>query len=316
MKHIKYLTAFSVVGIFVTSALPANAIATFNSISVSTPSGSNDTSNPYTDDVLVDTLNFSDATFEANGSNGNSFRSVQRLKVTGDRSQTNAEWGINDDGNDGNDTPFAKAGFAGESQETTDSKIQDATLLEAFNSRSLSEMADGEDQGNFGYKMIFENGLTDDNDNPDDVPEIILFERGLNDEFNIQLITGGTFDDPDLTNTFTTTPNSNAFTPTGIEVETVEIEGSTQEIGVLGLDFNDFGLSSGETVYGIKINAPDGEGPDLNGAFLASEDPSRFEDVPSTLSGEPVPFEAEGSMGLVALGGYIFYRYRKNRKQA
>ena len=31
---------------------------------------------------------------------------------------------------------------------------------------------------------------------------------------------------------------------------------------------------------------------------------------------EPVPFEAEGAMGLVALGGFFGYRYLKKRKQA
>jgi len=34
------------------------------------------------------------------------------------------------------------------------------------------------------------------------------------------------------------------------------------------------------------------------------------------LNQEPVPFEAEGTMGLVALGGYLWYRNRKKRKQA
>jgi len=33
-------------------------------------------------------------------------------------------------------------------------------------------------------------------------------------------------------------------------------------------------------------------------------------------SSEPVPFEAEGTMGLVALGGFIWYRRRKKRNQA
>jgi len=32
--------------------------------------------------------------------------------------------------------------------------------------------------------------------------------------------------------------------------------------------------------------------------------------------GEPIPFEAEGTMGLVALGGYLWYRNRKKRNQA
>jgi len=36
----------------------------------------------------------------------------------------------------------------------------------------------------------------------------------------------------------------------------------------------------------------------------------------TSASTEPVPFEAEGTMGLVALGGFLFYRHRKKRKQA
>lgn len=31
---------------------------------------------------------------------------------------------------------------------------------------------------------------------------------------------------------------------------------------------------------------------------------------------QPIPFEAEGTMGLVALGGYLWYRHRKKRNQA
>ena len=324
MLNFRQITNVSIFSLVVGFMLPANAIPNFNSITVTTPTGSNDTSDPYTDDVLVDTLKFEDsngnvsATFEANDTDGNSFRAVQRLTVTGDRNQTNAEWGDNDDNNDGNDNPFEKAGFSGQNQETIDPTIQDATLLEAFNSRSLSEMADGEGEPgkSFGYKMIFENGLTDDNNNiVDDVPEIILFERNSNDRFDIQLITGGTFDKPTLTSALTTDSRSgsNPFTPTGISINTQEIP-TSQEIGVLGLDFNDFGLSNGETVYGIKINAPDGEGPDLNGTFLASEDPSRFTSVPSGLA-TPVPFEVEGTMGFLALGGYLWYRRHKKHQR-
>jgi hypothetical protein len=38
--------------------------------------------------------------------------------------------------------------------------------------------------------------------------------------------------------------------------------------------------------------------------------------VASVESIKSVPFEAEGTMGVVALGGYLFYRHRKKRKQA
>jgi len=39
------------------------------------------------------------------------------------------------------------------------------------------------------------------------------------------------------------------------------------------------------------------------------------DDLSDRVSADPVPFEAEGTMGLVALGGYLWYRNRKKRKQ-
>lgn len=59
----------------------------------------------------------------------------------------------------------------------------------------------------------------------------------------------------------------------------------------------------------------------LNVAGSPSDDTGIIDSDDSTLSytstsSEPVPFEAEGAMGLVALGGFFGYRHMKKRKQA
>lgn len=245
MMKIKSLTAFSVFSLFLTSASPAIAISKteFNGISTSTLPGSNDTSSPFTNDVLLDQVTYNDATFDANGSDGNSFRAVNRLEVTGDREQTNAEFGdidgTNED-NDGDDNPFNKAGVNSGSlsqskRESTDPNIQDPALLNAFNSRSLSEIGDGE-AGGFGYRLVFDQALSDNNTSSDNVPEIILFERGLNDQnTEVEVITGGTFDNPTLSNTVSVSGGD--FAKTGISINTVEIRDS-QKLGIVGIDLN------------------------------------------------------------------------------
>jgi len=48
---------------------------------------------------------------------------------------------------------------------------------------------------------------------------------------------------------------------------------------------------------------------DINNSGIAPDQPNEAVNA-------QVPFEAEGTMGLVALGGYLFYRNRKKRKQA
>ncbi|MDR9401873.1 MAG: exosortase-dependent surface protein XDP2 [Halothece sp. Uz-M2-17] len=348
MKHIKYLTAFSVVGIFVTSALPASAITNFTStdtIKVTSPSGTNNAagagtitggagngSDPVlTDDAFLDTLTFESGNSSFTGNDNpstNSFRGVQRLTVVSgreggsgsDAANVNGEFGENDDNSDGDDTPFHKAGLVATGdpvtdtiRESTDPDDQDAALLQALNNRNLAEIADGEGVQSYTLRLIFDQGINDDNNGNDDAPEIVLFERGINDDaIEIKLITGGTFEAPIFSGSTFSEASSN-YDDTGLNLNTDEI-GSAQNLGVIGLDLSqDFGLTNGDPVFGVEITSNNG-GADINSALLASQDPSRFVDPPSSLT-TPVPFEAEGSMGLVALGGYIFYRYRKNRKQ-
>jgi len=279
------------------ATLPANAaVLTPSSIGLSELSGSNNVAGEaYTDDIYLDSLQFgSDADF----SSQNSFAALSRIQVLQGREFINAEWGDNDTDSDGDDAPFAKIGADPNQQETTVRSIQDPALLNVFNSLSLTEMSDGEgdDKGNFKFRALFSKGLTDDNDAADNVPELIFFERGTNDQFEVQAITGGTFGNPTLSDAVTL--NSSNFWKSGVDVNTQEISNS-QEIGVGGIDLNDLGLSNGETVYGFELTSLNGTGPDLNGMFLATEDPDRF--VPQAV---PEPTTILGALIAGGLGAF------------
>lgn len=273
--------------------IPATGIAVSVPAGGAAPSGG-----VYTDDVILESLSFADATFAT----GDSFRSIVAFEVLEGRGNINAEWGDDDDDGDGNDTPFAKAGFAGADQETVDPAIQDATLLNAFNSRSLSEMSDGEG-GTTQFKVLFSNGLYDNDVGADLVPELVFFERGMNDVFDVELIIGGAFDDPIYSEAVRV--DSADFWDTGISVDTVEINGA-QEIGAGGLDLTDFGLGAGEAAYGFRLTYVSG-GPDLNGFFLSAENPADFID-PLPVSEVPLP--AAAPLFLTALAGLAALRRR------
>lgn len=275
-------------------------------IDVSTPDGSNDTTSPFTDDVLLDRLEFgTGAAFDS----GDSFRAISRFRVESGATEINAEWGDDDDGDDGDDNPFVKAGIVGPGddvttgpdglQETTDAATQNATLTEAFNSLSLSEMSDGEGADtSFSFRVLFDGSLTDNAAGDDLVPEIVFFERGMNDVFDVRLITGGTFDSPEFTDFVEV--NSDDFWASGISVNTQEID-DAQEIGIGGFDLDTFGVVSGQPVFGFELSAAAGEGPDLNGFFLSSEDPDRFGDPLTAVPLPPSALFLLSGLGLAAL---------------
>ena len=81
-----------------------------------------------------------------------------------------------------------------------------------------------------------------------------------------------------------------------------------QELIGQGLaDFNLFAVSGS--------GAPDGTSPF---EFTTNEgfgDDMQLQSVTPTNDPQAVPFEAEGTMGLAALGGFFWYRNRKKRKQ-
>lgn len=283
------------------STAEAATVLTPSNIIVSTPSGSNDTSNPYTDDVLLDSLTFDGTVYD--GTQG-SFSAVSRFEVLTGRGGINAEWGDTDDGSDGDDTPFAKAGYPDADQETTDPTIQDAALLNAFNSRSLSEITDGEGSSGQGgdepssFKVEFAQSLSFDDVGNDGLPDVLFFERGMNDIFDVELITGGTFENPVYSDTVRI--NSGDFVSAGFSINTVEIA-NAQEMGVGGFDLADFGLGSGDTAFGFRLAEQEGTGPDLGGFFLSAEDPEIF-GPPLSVAAVPLPASLWMLLGGLGLG--------------
>ncbi len=224
---------------------------------------------PFSDDVFLSRLVFPGAIFETT----DSFRPAASVEILVGRANVNAEWGDDDDGGDGHDSPFARAGLDPSLQETVDPAAQEAGLLSAFNSLSLTEMSDGE-SGAMMMRVLFEAGLTDDRPGEaDGAPELLFLERGMNDRFRVEAIIGGAPDAPTLSAPVDL--DSADFWDSGVAVDTVEID-QAQSIGIAGLDLDAFALEAGSAIFGFVLTVLDG-GPDLNGFFLSSEAPERFE---------------------------------------
>ncbi len=268
-------------------------------LQVAVPTNSNDVTNPYKDDVLLRDITFGSQVF----SSEDQIVSVADFEVLSGRSNINAEWGDLDDGADGDADPFTKAGFSGHAQESVDPSVQDATLKQAFSSFSLSEMSDGEGNSAFSFRLLFSQSLVDNAFGEDGMPELVIFERGLNDEFDIRLILGGTANAYVYSDWLQT--SSKEYFDSGIQVDTVEIA-SPQNIGVGGYDFDHFALVEDQPVYGMELRTRNGSGPDLNGFFLTAADPDDF--GPGLA---PVPLPAAGWMLIAGLIGLTAMRHRK-----
>ncbi len=273
------------------SSVSHAALITLDSLTVNVPSGSNNTSgagtstNPYTDDVLLDSVTFDGITLSVD--NGQ-ISAIQSAYIDSGRDNTNAEWGDDDDGGDGNTDPFTRVGidvFNADGsvnlavQESTDPAVQDIALASAFSSLSLSEITDGEGTNSVS-NFIFNFGVKDNDTAVDLLPEIVLFERGNNDTTTVRAITGGTFDNPTLQGAITITEDD--MWNTGEHIDTTEID-DIQQLAAIGIDLNDFGITDGSIVYGLQI---DTDGGDFGGFFQAAEDPdTQFsDDVPDGLN--------------------------------
>lgn len=268
-----------------------------SSMTVSVPAGSNNgtrdgksAATAFIDDILLDTITFGGVTFQSQNS---AFKAAQRVEVTSGAGQINAEYGDSDTGSDGNPNPFVSGGIVSEgaslpniTRESADSTIQDSAIEAAFSSLSLSQGVDGEGP-DYSFNLIFQQGIVDNSTAVDQVPELIFFERGVNSDFSVQAITGGTLANP------TFAPNTVKFLrsdlqPTGVYIDTIEITNG-QQLGAVGIDLNDFGLSAAEAIYGIRLTSLKSSGADMYGQFVSAQDPSQFKNVPSKLSGTPVP---------------------------
>lgn len=225
------------------------------------------------DDVLLDSITFGATTYSAG--TGQIIAGMAAVLTAGDGGgDVNAEWGDDDDNADGNDQPFAKAGYDIETipggQESTNPNVIDETILWVFRNLSLAEGVDGESQ-DFQIELSFDSSVADDDGALDSRPEILVFERGLNSDVSITLLLlGGTTSDPLIL-------TSADFVDSGIDLDTVEIS-SPQILGVIGVDLTEFESvgnsfdASTDTVVGVRFGSAGG-GADIFGVYGLSQNP-------------------------------------------
>ncbi len=323
------------------------------SITVSVPAGSNNAqadgstqtyslpatapisaANTYVDDVLLQSITFSGTTFTST----NLLRDTQRFEVTAGRANINAEYGqggttasyiggtatITDTNSDTNPNPFVSSGSSTEgtyvpaaTRESVNPIIQDAALQAAFNSLSISQGIDGELLTNaYTYRTIFDQGVVDSSTILDDVPELIFFERGLNSNYTVRAITGGTFANPTFAGN-TVTLLQTQHTASGIFIDTVEINAG-QQLGIVGIDLNEFGITAANTaIYGIELTSTDGNnaGADIYGQFASASNTANFRTVPSNLAAVPEPLTILGSGMALGFGALMKRQHSRKRKE-
>jgi hypothetical protein len=235
-----------------------------------------------TDDLFLETITFAGTTFSAAATE--IIPGIASVFLEGGGgSNVNAEWGDNDTNSDGNPDPFIKSGWPAEPQESTDIDIINDTLVTVFRERNLLEGIDGEDNDS-RLRLIFERAVNDnDPNNLDSVPEIIVFERGLNSDVGLGLILD------DGTRSDELTLLSTDFADTGFDINTIEIT-PNQTLGVVGVDLNEFTFSgqpynpADGIVVGV-IFGSDGGGADIFGVFGTGSPPvevSDFGDAPDS----------------------------------
>jgi hypothetical protein len=288
-----WTTRLLLLGFSLAAPLQAAALTAPDSFDISVPAGSNNAStgnftcsggpplscagftNPVIDDVILESVTFGSTTFSAS-SDEIIFGIASVLSAGDGGGDVNAEWGDGDDNADGNDQPFAKAGYdvLVIGQESTDPNVVDETIERVFSNRSLAEGVDGESE-NYVIALQFEKSVRDNDGTAiDSRPEILVFERGLNSDVTITLLLddGGTSDPLIL--------DELDFVDSGLELDTVEI-GSGQALGVIGVDLNEFSGAgfdpSTATVRGVQFGSA-GNGADIFGVFGLTQDPGDLND--------------------------------------
>lgn len=232
-------------------------------------------------------------TFAGHEYDAQAFGVAKHVRVLEGRNQVNADWVDGD-----TDTPVMRAGGTADDQEATDpASMQDEALLNALNHLDLSEITDGEGRDTSSFQLMFDKSVTHTQSGvggqkPTNgrTPKLVLFERGMNDIFDVQLITGGTYVRPTLSSALSV--NSQKFWKTGSTIDTREI-GSAQDIGAAGILLSAFGINYGDEIFGVRVTSARGQGPDFSGIFLAAD---------SDNFGEPLPVPAPGSLLLMLLG--------------
>ena len=256
MNSIKYLTAFSVLGLAVGTALPANAVL----LPFPTPNP-NDIEIDFNDD-----LSFPPAAqgvpngFQSNDSSLVSFSDFD-VNLQQDDPGANLQVGF---------FPELPGNFTSPTNVGLNQAFADTGAIAFTFSQSVQSLQF--DFGNDDTIMTGDGGL------------LTLFSGGPNGTQVGQVFEVAT-DDPLIP------PNT--------------VGAVDQSIAVSGVDF-DFA-----TFVFARPNAP------VNPtSFTAINGSELIDNVAFELSQQPIPFEAEGTMGLAVLGGYFWYRNRRKRNQA
>jgi hypothetical protein len=281
-------------------------------ISVALLPGGTDTNSPFTDDLILDSITFGGTEVDVQAQ---SWSTIEEAIVQSGFAYVNAEFGDNDTGADGNPNPFVAAGIIGEddplplsTQESTNPAIQNPAIAAAFNSRSLTSMIDGENK-KYVVDLYFADSISDGTLGKDAFPELIFYERGINSDFSVELILGGSKDNPLLSAKVTITRKQ--LWDSGIYVDTTEA--GKQKLGFIGIDLAEFGIGLQE-VMGVRITSENNTGADLGAMFAGN--PRFLTSVPGQdVSETPEP----GTFLLLGLGlicfGLIRYRTREARQQ-
>ncbi len=275
----------------------------------------------YVDDVLLQSVTFDGVTLSTLRPSLSSSQGSGALVTTG-RNLVSAAYGDTDSNTDGNDNPYVKSGSGTTAYSATVNQtpaVQDTAIQAAYSSLSLSEGISSPGQGgtagaiDYTFRLLFQEGIVDGSSAADNVPELIIFERGVvgstQSDYTVRAIIGGTLTNPTFAPTTVTVLRANQ-TPSGIVINTIDST-AAEQINVAGIDINEFGIAnSNQAIYGIEFTSINGSGADIFGLALTAASPSQ-------LRGQavPEPLTIIGSGMALGFGALMKRQYSRKRKQ-
>lgn len=283
----------------------------------------------FVDDAILNSITFGSTTISNLTPGLRNTRGAGAL-VTLDRNQISATYGDNDTASDNNPNPFVTSGsgttaYADPSVAANTNarrpEVQDTAIQAAFSSLSLSQGIGSPGNGgtagrnDYTFRLLFENGIVDNDLLTDQIPELIIFERGgststQQSEYSVRAITGGS-----LAGATYAGPAVNVLrgvqTPSGIFIDTLDPAAVDQEpLNFAGLDLTELGLTTASQVlYGVEITSINGSGADIFGLALTAASPTQLR-----AQALPEPLTIIGSG--VALGfGLLMKREHARKRQ-
>lgn len=275
----------------------------------------------FVDDVILQSVTFAGTTLSTLRPSLSSSGGSGARVITG-RNLVSAAYGDTDSNTDNNANPYVKSGSGATAYNATinqDPAVQDTAIQAAYNSLSLSEGISSPGQGgtagaiDYTFRLLFQEGIVDGSSAADNVPELIIFERGVvgstQSDYTVRAIIGGTLTNPTFAPTTVTVLRANQ-TPSGIVINTIDST-AAEQINVAGIDINEFGIAnSNQAIYGIEFTSINGSGADIFGIALTAESPSQ-------LRGQavPEPLTIIGSGMALGFGALMKRQYSRKRKQ-